>query len=177
MSLFQTPEVAEAIALIWQAMGLPAPLEEIGARYDFDLDDTPLELSRRPDGSGLLLEARLGLLSADSHAAREQLARLLHLSLVMSVANRAVLILPAGGAEARLAALGLPDSPPEPVLVQLAFPRPAEAVEALREVMQWRDQCRGILDAPQPAGAEEMPGLAPASEAADVAGEMIIFQP
>ncbi|NIZ12020.1 hypothetical protein [Phaeobacter sp. HF9A] len=172
-SLSAGPQVSDAVARIWRVLGLPAPLEVIGDLYTFELEDTPVEIERTPDGMGLRLRAVIGQLGEDPHLCEQQLSRLLELSLGLAAFNRAVLVFPAGRDGARLQALSRPDHAPEPVSAEIAIRDAGEAVDALRDLMQWRSYAGDVITS---SGARVEPALAPQSDASDP-GEMVIFQP
>ncbi|WP_226550546.1 hypothetical protein [Celeribacter naphthalenivorans] len=167
------PEVADAVTRIWQVLGLSAPMEPIGARFDFELEDTPVEIARTPDGAALRITATLGHLAGDPHLCDDQLSRLLRLSLALVGVNRAVLSFPAGQDAARIAELSRPDHAPEAVYAEIVIAEAAEAVEALRELMQWRSFAGDVI---APVGQSPDAGAPVAPRALDPA-DMVIFQP
>ena len=166
-------QVSDAVARIWRVLGLPAPLEAIGDRYTFELEDTPVEIERTPDGMGLRLGAVIGQLGEDPHLCEQQLSRLLELSLGLAAFNRAVLVFPAGRDSARMSELSRPDHAPERVSAEIVIQKAQEAVDALRDLMQWRSFAGDVIS---PVGTMTEQPYAPQADEPDPA-EMVIFQP
>ena len=152
-------DVRMAVEAIWQAMGLAAPPEEIGSRFEFQVDDTEITLEQTRDGRAVLVQAVLGTLSPNPQTAADQLRRLLRVALALSTQNRSALNLPGAADTAQLAqrVAGTIDGlPPLQVcaVARIEGDPSREAVPALQDVVQWRRFSDPILErvamAPEP---------------------------
>lgn len=170
--------VSDAVTQIWKVLGLPAPLDPIADHYDFELEDMPVSLSLTPDGARLRLEATIGQLASDPHLAGDQLSRMLRLSSALASFNCAVLTLPAGRDQTRIATLSISDQGAEPLLVEIHATQPDAVVDALRDLVQWRSYAADIVD---PIGAQADSEVAPVRnttpDAVPNPFDMIVFQP
>lgn len=172
-------DVRLAVEAIWQAMGLAAPPEEIGDRFDFSMDDTEVELRLTRDGRSILIEAVLGELSANPQTAGDQLRRLLRVGLGLSAVNRSALSLPGAKDTAQLAQRAARQTEGLAPLQVRAIARidgnPArEAVPALQDVLDWRRFSDPILERVASVSERDTPARRPVS---DPTAGMVIFQP
>lgn len=172
-------DVRLAVEAIWQAMGLAAPPEEIGERFDFSMDDTEVELRLTRDGRSILVEAVLGDLSANPQTAGDQLRRLLRVGLALSAVNRSALSLLGARDTAQLAQRAARQTEGLAPLQVRAVARidgnPArEAIPALQDVLGWRQFSDPILERVAVPSGRDTPIRRSAS---DPTADMVIFQP
>ena len=159
-----------AVEAIYATLGMAPPVDPPGTEFTFDLGGVPIMLRIDASGSRGTIHATLGTLSNAPHTAGEQLGQLLRIGLGLTAINRAALDVPAAQALAR---------GEEPALRQAFavahFPlaEPAEAIEAIREVMEWQGYAEAILG--PPTGADDM--QTEATQASGPEEQFVIFQP
>ncbi|MFP7674924.1 hypothetical protein ACG74X_16360 [Marivita sp. S0852] len=161
------------------ALGLGAPTESVGASYTLEANGVEIEIVAAPDGRDALMTARLGWLDPDPRRAEDQVTRLMRIGLALPAVNRAALTVLGSDASvadrsARLADIALGKGRPTALGAIRSFD-PAQAGEALRDLLHWADHSADTL-ARAPALADGPAEPRSAAPAAD-ADEMMIFRP
>ncbi|MCL3883293.1 hypothetical protein [Marivita sp. GX14005] len=174
-----TGPVPRAAAALRAALGLGAPAEAVSASYTLEANGIEIEIVAAPDGRDALMTARLGWLDPDPRRAEDQVTRLLRIGLALPSVNRAALTVLGSDASvadrsARLADIALGKGRPTALGAIRRFD-PAQAGEALRDLLHWAGQSDGVL-AGAAMMAQGVPSQPPARPATDP-DEMMIFRP
>lgn len=160
------------VSLIWRELGLAPPLGKIGARFDFELGDMPVDLVLQDNGETVLVRGRIGFLEANMHEAGDQLSRVQRLALALTALNGAVL--DAGEAEDILER-DHQGMVPVHAVATAQLSTPDTILPALRAVLDWRSATESLLTQAEGAAEAEPGAGGQGSKASDT--EMIIFQP
>ena len=168
--------VRPVVEAIWSSLGLPHPVDRIGAEFTFEANGADVTVSLAPSGQDALMRVLLGHLATDQVTARDQAVSILRQGLGLMAVNRASLSLAGLTTLDSFAALERGGaSAPVPVFAEAVVPLGARDValapQALTDLLQWHALVAGIL-APVERGR-----ATPSAAEAGAGDDMMIFRP
>ena len=168
--------VRPVIEAIWSSLGLPHPVDRIGAEFTFEANGADVTVSLAPSGQDALLRVLLGHLATDPVTARDQAVSILRQGLGLMAVNRASLSLAGETTLESFAALDRGGaSAPVPIYAEAVVPLGARDValapQALTDLLQWHALVAGNL------APVDRAGTATAVAETGVGDEMMIFRP
>lgn len=168
--------VRPVVEAIWSSLGLPHPVDRIGAEFTFEANGADVTVSLAPSGQDALLRVLLGHLATDPATARDQAVSILRQGLGLMAVNRASLSLAGETTLESFAALDRGGaSAPVPIYAEAVVPLGARDValapQALTDLLQWHALVAGALAPIDRGGARN------AIAETGVGDEMMIFRP
>ncbi len=171
-----TDSVRPVVETIWSSLGLPNPVDRIGAEFTFEANGADVTITLAPNGQDALMRVLLGHLATDPVTARDQAVSILRQGLGLMAVNRASLCLAGETPLESFAALERGGgSAPVPVYAEAVVPLGARDValapQALTDLLQWHALVAGALASTVASGAAD-----PVASSGAV-DEMMIFRP